>query len=313
MDGAMGDGPIRIGIVGMGKIARDQHVPALRADSRFALIATASPEGGVDGVPNYPDVEAMLAGPDRLDAVSLCTPPAVRPAIAQAAIAAGVAVMLEKPPASTLAEAQAIVASAQATGVPLFTAWHSREAPAIDSARSWLHGKAVRSVQVTWAEDIRRWHPGQEWILDEGGFGVFDPGINALSIVTDLVKGAWEIDSADLVIPSNRASPISATLALRAGEAAVSVVLDFLRTGPQRWDIAIETDAGRALLADGGATLAIDDGAPFSLPEREYPRLYARFADLVAAGRSDVDLAPLAIVTQAIEQGSRTVGPSFEF
>jgi hypothetical protein len=39
-------------------------------------------------------------------------------------------------------------------------------------------------VEIVWHEDVRKWHPGQQWIWEPGGFGVFDPGINALSIAT---------------------------------------------------------------------------------------------------------------------------------
>ncbi|RYD59996.1 MAG: gfo/Idh/MocA family oxidoreductase, partial [Sphingomonadales bacterium] len=44
---------IRLGLVGIGKIARDQHVPALANDARFTLSATASRNGRVDGVQGY--------------------------------------------------------------------------------------------------------------------------------------------------------------------------------------------------------------------------------------------------------------------
>lgn len=306
-------GPIRIGLVGIGKIALDKHVPALAADPRFTLAATASPEGCIGGIPAYPDIATMLAGPDRIDAVSLCTPPEVRCAIARIAIEAGLAVMLEKPPAATLAEAEALVAMARGVDVPLFTTWHSREAPAVGDARAWLAGKRVSAVRVTWKEDIRRWHPGQEWILAEGGFGVFDPGINALSIVTALLLEPVVVEQAHLRFPEGRGSPIQATLALRAGVVPVAVDLDFLQTGPQSWDIVIETDNGSCTLSDGGATMLIDDGAPVASPNREYARLYARFADLVRTGRSDVDLAPLQIVAEALAIGSRETTEPFAF
>lgn len=296
--------PIRIGLVGIGKIARDQHVPALLADPRFVLAATASRHGRIDGVPGYNDIAEMLAGPERIDAVSLCTPPGGRIDIARVAIAAGKAVMLEKPPATTLAEAEALVAAAQAAGVPLFTTWHSREAAAVEEARAWLSDKTVRAARIVWAEDIRRWHPGQEWILDEGGFGVFDPGINALSIITRLLPDSFAVEQAHLAMPQGRACPIAATVALRSGAVPVAVELDFLQTGPQRWDIEIDTDQGRLRLSDGGATIAIGDEAPRTAPNREYPRLYARFAELLASGQSDTDLAPLAIVEAALTRGT---------
>src|SRR6185312_8592482 len=92
--------PIRLGLVGIGKIARDQHLPALAADDRFALAATASRNAQVDDVPGYTDIATMIAG-QPLDAVSLCTPPDGRYEQAVTAIDAGLHVMLEKPPATT--------------------------------------------------------------------------------------------------------------------------------------------------------------------------------------------------------------------
>ncbi len=67
--------PIRIGIVGVGKIVRDQHLPALAADPDHRLVAAASRHGKVDGIPNFPSIEAMLDAVPELDAVSLCMPP----------------------------------------------------------------------------------------------------------------------------------------------------------------------------------------------------------------------------------------------
>lgn len=305
--------PIRIGLVGVGKIARDQHIPAIMADSRFALVATASREGRLENVPAYADITAMLAASGPLDAVSICTPPLGRLDIAREAIEAGLAVMLEKPPAATLAEAEALVATARAAGTSLFTTWHSREAAGVENALAWLSGKTVTAVRVTWKEDIRRWHPGQEWILAEGGLGVFDPGINALSIVTALFPGPVAVEQAHLRIPQGRGSPIQATATLRAAGALIAVDLDFLQTGPQSWDIVIETSEGTLMLSNGGASTTIDDTIAVTAPNREYPRLYARFADLVETGRSDVDLAPLRIVAEALAVGSKESIEPFAF
>src|SRR3546814_7621898 len=55
-----------LGLVGIGKIARDQHLPAIRADDRYELVATASRHAQVDGVPGHADIAAMIAGDHRL-------------------------------------------------------------------------------------------------------------------------------------------------------------------------------------------------------------------------------------------------------
>ena len=49
----------RIAIVGMGKIARDQHVPEIAASPAFSLAATVDPAARLDGVEAYADLAAM--------------------------------------------------------------------------------------------------------------------------------------------------------------------------------------------------------------------------------------------------------------
>lgn len=304
---------IRLGIVGVGKIARDQHLPAIAADRRFDLVATASRNATVDGIAAYPNIEAMIAGGHDLDAVSLCTPPAGRDAIARAAIDAGLHVMLEKPPGATLSEVRAIADHAQAAGVTLFATWHSRAAAGVEPARAWLADRRIDCVRITWKEDIRRWHPGQDWILEAGGFGVFDPGINALSIATHILPAPLVVERSAITVPAGRQSPIAATLAMRSGESRVVAEFDFLQTGPQSWDIAVETDAGTLLLGMGGAELTLPGETVQRAEDREYPNLYAQFADLVARGESDVDLSPLRIVADAFLLAERDEGLAFDW
>ena len=78
--------PIRLAIIGVGKIARDQHLPAIANDPRFELVASVSRNAVVDGVDNYHDITELLAAEHDLDAVSICTPPVGRSAIAMAAL-----------------------------------------------------------------------------------------------------------------------------------------------------------------------------------------------------------------------------------
>src|SRR5689334_991205 len=93
--------PLRIALVGIGKIARDQHIPALAANRRFELVACASRNAAVDGLRGFPDIEALLGGVPDLDCISICTPPQAHFDAALLALRAGKHVMLEKPPAAT--------------------------------------------------------------------------------------------------------------------------------------------------------------------------------------------------------------------
>jgi len=303
---------VALGLVGYGKIAHDQHEPAIAASDEFELVAIADPAASHATLPSYADPAAMFAAHPEIAAVALCMPPRFRAAAARLAVNAGKHVMLEKPPATSLAEASAIERAARDKGVSAFTAWHSQEAAAVDRARAWLAEAKVRRVQVTWKEDVRVWHPGQEWIWQPGGFGVFDPGINALSILTAILPGPLALTGAELATPANCATPIAARLDIAGAGFPVTAEFDFRQTGPQSWDIVIETDRGELLLSGGGNALSIDGkGEPLD-GEAEYRRLYARFAELIRSGRSEVDLEPLRLVEEAMAKGHQVTVEPFE-
>ena len=301
---------MQVALVGIGKIARDQHVPSITALPDWELAATVSRNGTIEGVEHWSDFDAMLDAREDIRVVSLCLPPVPRYVYAAKAIRAGRHVMLEKPPGATLAECYRLEALAREHRVSLYATWHSREAAMVDAARDWLSARTVTRAHITWAEDVRKWHPGQDWVFAPGGMGVFDPGINALSILTRILPEPVHLASATLDIPQDRQTPIAAELTFTG---QVTAHFDWLQTGPQTWNIDVETTQGNLLLSDGGATLTIDGklqtGGPDTL-SGEYPRLYTRMAKLVRTGGSDVDLAPMIHVLDAFALGERrTVAP----
>ena len=295
-----GEGRMKVALAGIGKIARDQHVPALAASPDWALAATVSRSGTVEGVEAFTDVEAFLAARPDVPVVSLCMPPQPRFAYAEACLRAGRHVMLEKPPGQTLAEVHALQRLAEAQGVTLFATWHSRMAKGVAGAKAWLAGKRVTGGRITWREDVRKWHPGQEWVWEPGGLGVFDPGINALSILTEAV----------LEVPEGRDTPIAARLTFSGG---ITADLDWRQEGPQTWDIDLETEDGTLSLREGGGRLVTDGAEAAGSLADEYPALYARMAELVRTGASDVDLAPMVHVADAFSLGRRVVVEPFAF
>jgi D-galactose 1-dehydrogenase len=304
--------PIRIAVVGLGKIARDQHLPALAADARFALAATASPDGsGVGGVVHFSSLEALLAHGPGLDAVALCTPPQVRIGLAEQAIAAGLHVLLEKPPGVTVGEIDGLMVAARAAGVTVFAAWHSRYAGGVGPARDWLRKRRVERVTIVWREDVRAWHPGQAWIWEPGGLGVFDPGINAISIATAVLPDPIALRGAVLEVPANRAAPIAARLDGHTAGAPVQVDLDWRQTGPQTWDIVVDTDRGQLRLGSGGASLSVPGATDLRSEDREYAGLYDRLHALIRDGGSDVDLTPFRLVADAFLIGRRAPTEAF--
>ena len=304
--------PLRLGLVGLGKIARDQHLPAIAAHADIELVAVATRNARDEAFPIYHDIEAMLAAED-IDAVVMCQPPQARFEAARAALLAGKHVFLEKPPGATLSEVEALHSLAEQRAVTLFASWHSREAAGVAVARDWLASRDIQSISIKWKEDVRVWHPGQSWIWEPGGFGVFDPGINALSILTAAITDPVRLVRAELETPGNRHAPVAARLALvTTGGIPIDAEFDFLQTGRQSWDIAFETSQGSALLADGGNRWFVNNNEQCLPPEQEYPALYRRFADLVQCGERDVDLTPLRLVADAFLTGHNRIVEDFE-
>ena len=300
----------RIALVGIGKIARDAHVPTIAASTDFELVAAVTGHTAPPGVPGFRSIGEM-AQAVAVDAVSICTPPRGRLALVEEAFAHGLDVMIEKPPAATLSEAEAFAGLARQADRILYATWHSREAAGVEPARRWLEGKQITRVTCHWKEDVRVWHPGQAWIW-EPGIGVFDPGINALSVLTRILPAPLLLQAAELRFPSNREAPIAADLDYTHDDAPVRVEFDFDQRGPQTWDIHVETDGGTLTLSLGASKLAID-GAPVDVGDvPEYARLYRRFAELRASRESDADLAPFRHVADAFLLGRRATTIPFE-
>jgi D-galactose 1-dehydrogenase len=304
--------PIRLALVGYGKIAHDQHVPAILANPAFDFRAVATLGQPCPGVENFTSLRSLLEAQPAVDAVAFCTPAQGRYAQVREALLAGKHVLVEKPPCATLGEAMALVELAKQQGVNCLFAWHSRYAPGVELARQWLEGKQLQGVVVSWKEDVRKWHPGQQWIWQPGGLGVFDPGINALSIITHILPEPLFVSGADLCYPANRQAPIAASLRITSPAGlAVRAELDWDHGQDELWRIDVQCAEGLLRLDHGGASLSVD-GKPLAVPEEgEYPALYRHFADLLHTGRSDTDLRPLRLVADSFFVGSRQLTEPF--
>jgi D-galactose 1-dehydrogenase len=299
----------RIAIIGVGKIAQDQHLPVIAKNPRFELAALVSQRGLTQpGVPTFATAAEMYEKLPDVDAVAICTPPPARYLIAKEAIAAGKHVMLEKPPTATLSELADLTLNAETRGLVLFTTWHSQYNRAVAIARKHMATSRVEGLDIVWKEDVRRWHPGQEWIWQPGGFGVFDPGINALSIVSYILPSPIFVESARLSVPSNKAAPIAAQLTFKASDglpADLRADFDWRQEGEQTWDITARLSDRRVLkLSKGGSRLEIDSQLMVEEPPAEYEAIYEHFSVLLARGQSDVDVAPLRLVADAFLVGN---------
>ena len=145
--------PFRIAVVGAGMIGK-AHIGVIRANPACALSAIVDPSPaalalaqGAD-VPLYPTLDELIAR-DKPDAVVLATPNALHLPQALQCIGAGMAVLLEKPIAPTVAEAEQLVAAVAASHARLLIGHHRAHSPIMASARAVVQaGRLGRIVGV---------------------------------------------------------------------------------------------------------------------------------------------------------------------
>ena len=296
--------PISIAVHGLGKIAFDQHIPAIEASNDFKLAATISQSNTLPKVPSFSTLNELVDSRVEVDAIALCMPPKPRHQLAMKVIEAGYDLLLEKPPCATVHESETLFNAAQNAGVTIFASWHSKFAPMVDMAREWVSENGCDHFQVVWNENVLKWHPGQKWVSQSGGFGVLDPGVNALSIIYALFDTDFSFEKIIFYRPSDWETPIAASFQMRARSDLVGEVnFDWLTSDEDIWEIRFFSGSNKMVLSHGGHKMFIND-APVGaqLPEMdEYTALYNHFSDLVRNKISDFDTAPLRFVEQLYE------------
>jgi D-galactose 1-dehydrogenase len=300
----------KIAVIGIGKISQDQHLPVIDKSKDFELAACVSTRGvGHRDVPVFRTPAELYAAMPRVSLVSICTPPGVRHAYVREAIDAGTHVLLEKPPTPTLTEWNDLVGYGRKKRRILFQTWHSRYNAAVEAARRILKKEGVASVRIDWRESVRKWHPGQDWVWEPGGFGVCDPGINALSIFTRIMPFPVFVKSAVLRFPANRQTPVDVEIEFKSSaphQPKMSAGFNWLEESGEIWTIAIETEAGTRLrLEKGGTILVVNGEEQVAEPSTEYEQIYERFAKLLKKGESEMDGSPLLLVADAFLLGAR--------
>jgi len=300
----------KIAVIGIGKIAQDQHLPVIDKSPDFELAAVVSTRGvGHRDVPVFrTPAELYKAMPD-VKLVSICTPPGVRHAFVREAIDAGKDVLLEKPPTPTITEFEDLVAYGEKKGRVLFQTWHSRYNAAVDAAKLILKDEGVATVRIDWRENVRKWHPGQDWVWEPGGFGVCDPGINALSIFTKIMPFPVFVESAKLKFPANRQTPVDVEIVFKSSQKhapKLSAGFNWLEESGEIWTISMTTRKGTELkLERGGSVLKVNGTETVANPGEEYEAIYERFAKLLKKGKSEMDGSPLRLVGDAFLLGAR--------
>ena len=131
--------PLRLAVAGAGTIGL-AHMGVIAQSQRCTLCAIVDPApaavaiAAAQGVPLYATLDALLAH-DKPDGMVLATPNALHVPQALQCMAAGVPVLLEKPIATTVQEAQTLVAQVEATQAKVLIGHHRAHSPIMAQAK----------------------------------------------------------------------------------------------------------------------------------------------------------------------------------
>ena len=150
---------VRLGVIGLGFMGgRWARALAEHAGARLAVVADVREDVAREVAERYGaaavvDPLEAATSPD-LDGVAVCTPEHLHTAAALAAIDAGKAVMVEKPLAHTVADAEQIRDRAAERGVPVLTGHTLRFEPRYAAVRRAIEAGEVGAVQAVRSERI---------------------------------------------------------------------------------------------------------------------------------------------------------------
>lgn len=265
---------MRVGLVGTGFWASETHAAGVAAVDGAELVgvwgrdpAKAAAVAGRFGARAHHDADAMFAD---VDLVTFAVPPSVQAPLAVRAARAGCHLLLEKPTALTVAEADAITEACEAAGVRstvFFTARH------VAPVERWI---TERRAQGGWTGASGAWvgsiagspFDGSPWRKEQGG--LWDVGPHALSVllpllgpVTAVTAAAGPRDTVHLVLRHGSDASSTVTVSLTVPEQAAALRCDVY--GEHGWS-AIPADHGveavDALSSALRSLVAAADGGP---------------------------------------------------
>lgn len=198
---------MRIGFLGVAHVHADAYVAALRAAGvRTIAVTDHDPVRGrrwaaANGADWFPSPAALLRG---VDGVLVCSETARHRGDVEAAAAAGVAVLCEKPLATNADDADAIVAACATAGVPLMTAFPMRYSPPMREVAELVSSGSLGPVwaaQGTNQGELPMRH--RAWFVDpreSGGGALMDHVVH----LADLLRWLLGRDPVEVYAATNR-------------------------------------------------------------------------------------------------------------
>jgi predicted dehydrogenase len=322
---------VGVGIIGLG-FGRSVHLPAFRLLAPLGVEVVALCSRNLDGARAVAtdagitlacdDWRQLIANPD-VDLVSVATPPGTHFAPAFAALAAGKAVLCEKPLALDTGEAERLVQAAETSGRPAAVNFSYRALPAFAAARDALAAQAVgpiRLAEVSWHVGTRLApHTTRSWKDDAhaGGGALASYGVHALDYLTWLLGPVERLFARlDHRTSGDGTSDDSCVILLdHAGGTRSSITVSLASAAERVHRIVFRGERGRLVIEN---TDPLDPVRPFGTrielvghPPHQLPMPEVRWlAPTDVDGRIEPLAAHAAALVEAL-RGARATFPTF--
>lgn len=291
----------RIGVIGLGSIGQT-HI-ATWSSLGYVLVAVADPveAARIAALKNgdwqiYASGEELIQHAD-VDIVSICTPPAFHKDLAIAALAAGKIVLCEKPMASTVADAEAMVAAAEASSGQLHVGFCHRFEPAMIAIKKLIDDGDL-GVPITLRNRFAgvMTSPEKTWFSNRaisGGGSLADSTIHSIDIFRFLLGDSVEVRSLHSTQASDQGPALdvedSGVIILQNAAGAIGVLESSWRTPPGEWSVTVYGTSGQASFdygtGEGWMINAAGEKSP--LPFDAGDRFAAEFANVIASWRGE--------------------------
>jgi predicted dehydrogenase len=162
-----GTNSIGIAVIGCGDIVMAQHLPALMENTSVRIVAVcdvdqerAATAGAICRSEYSTTDHRRILADANVQAVLVCTPPWVTPAITIEALQAGKDVLCEKPMATTVEKAEEVAVAERESGRLLQVGFTYRHGPLMDALQSWIQERRLgRPLQIRLSLFDEIWDP----------------------------------------------------------------------------------------------------------------------------------------------------------